>query len=310
MYLSGHGPDKPEGGQVIGKVGTDITLEQAQEAAKLVAISLLSTLKVELGNLNKVKRIVKVFGMVNAIPSFEKHPQVINGCSDLLVAVFGESGRHAKNEVACSNCHSIHGELAADPTRVALKKRDPAVGPFETTSRQIEADTCGRCHQQIRSAILKPSHHPILEGKVRCTDCHNPHGSLSHAMVKQETVNDQCNSCHADKRGPYVFPHPPVEENCLSCHNPHGSSHRKLLNEAVPNLCQDCHDVARHPGTPYGGGAGWLCAPGDTTAACAGKTGAFNANVNTRLIARACNNCHNAIHGSNAPAGRGQFLFR
>src|SRR6266498_5626613 len=111
---------------------------------------------------------------------------------------FWESGKHAKNEVACNNCHDIHGPLAPDPTRVALKQRDPAVAPFETTSRQIEANTCGKCHQDIRSALLKPSHHPILEGKVRCTDCHNPHGSLSHAMVKQETVNDQCNSCHAD----------------------------------------------------------------------------------------------------------------
>lgn len=212
---------------------------------------------------------------------------------------FWESGKHAKNEVACSNCHSIHGDPATDPTRVALKKRDPTVAPFSTSSRQIEADTCGKCHQQIRSAILKPSHHPITEGKVRCSDCHNPHGALSHAMVKQETVNEQCFSCHADKRGPYVFAHPPVEENCLSCHNPHGSSHGKLLNEAAPNLCQDCHDVARHPGTPYGGGAAWLK-----------PDGTFNTAVNTRLIARACVNCHNAIHGSNAPAGRGQFLFR
>lgn len=96
VYLSGHGPDKADGGRVTGKVGTDLTLEQAQEAAKLVAISLLSTLKVELGNLNKIKRIVRVFGMVNAIPSFEQHPQVINGCSDLLVAVFGEMGKHAR----------------------------------------------------------------------------------------------------------------------------------------------------------------------------------------------------------------------
>ena len=212
---------------------------------------------------------------------------------------FWESGQHAKNDVACGDCHDIHGNQAPDPTRVALKQRDPAVGPFETTSRQIEANTCGKCHQDVRSALLKPSHHPILEGKVRCSDCHNPHGALSQAMVKQETVNDQCVSCHADKRGPYVFPHPPVEENCLSCHSPHGSSHRMLLNEAVPNLCQDCHDVARHPGTPYGGGASWLT-PGGT----------FNSGVNTRFIARACNNCHNAIHGSNAPAARGQFLTR
>jgi enamine deaminase RidA (YjgF/YER057c/UK114 family) len=103
MYLSGHGPDKPDGGRVTGKVGADLTVEQAQEAAKLVGISLLSTLKVELGNLNKVKRIVRVFGMVNAIPSFEQHPQVINGCSDLLVAVFGEAGRHARCAVGVAS---------------------------------------------------------------------------------------------------------------------------------------------------------------------------------------------------------------
>ena len=75
------------------------------------------------------------------------------------------------------------------------------------------------------------------------------------SMVKQPTINDQCYSCHADKRGPYVFNHPPVEENCASCHNPHGSVHYKLLNEHTPNLCQDCHEWSRHPGTIYGAAA-------------------------------------------------------
>ena len=201
---------------------------------------------------------------------------------------FWTSGKHSLNDVACTNCHSIHGKTLA-----------PSVNKFVTTFLPNQAETCWQCHQQIRAANFKPSHHPIIEGKVKCTDCHNPHGALSHAMVKQETVNEQCASCHADKRGPYVFDHPPVQENCLSCHTPHGSSHRKLLNEAVPNLCQDCHDVARHPGTPYGGGAAWLK-----------PDGTFNTSVNTRFIARACVNCHNAIHGSNAPASRGQFLFR
>jgi len=170
---------------------------------------------------------------------------------------------------------------------------------------------CGTCHQQIRSATLKPSHHPITEGKIKCSDCHNPHGALSPSMVKHESVNLQCTSCHADKRGPYVFVHPVVEENCVTCHNPHGSSHGKLLNEAVPNLCQDCHDVARHPGTVYGQGAGFLCTnvPNPANPACK-NNGDFNPSVNTRFIARACLNCHNAIHGSNAPANRGQFLFR
>jgi enamine deaminase RidA (YjgF/YER057c/UK114 family) len=99
VYLSGHGPDKPDGGLVTGKVGSDLTLEQAKDAARLTAISLLSSLKAEIGNLNKVKRIVKVLGMVNAVPAFEQHPQVINGCSDLMVEVFGENGKHARSAV-------------------------------------------------------------------------------------------------------------------------------------------------------------------------------------------------------------------
>jgi enamine deaminase RidA (YjgF/YER057c/UK114 family) len=106
VYLSGHGPDKPEGGLVIGKVGTDLTLEQGQEAARLVGISLLSTLKAEVGNLNKVKRVVKVLGMVNAPANFEKQPQVINGCSDLMVAVFGEKGKHARSSVGVASLPS------------------------------------------------------------------------------------------------------------------------------------------------------------------------------------------------------------
>lgn len=99
VYLSGHGPDKPEGGLVTGKVGSDLTIEQGQEAARLVGISLLSTLKNEIGDLNKVVRIVKVTGFVNSIASFEKHPQVMNGFSDLMVQVFGESGKHARSSV-------------------------------------------------------------------------------------------------------------------------------------------------------------------------------------------------------------------
>lgn len=103
VYLSGHGPDKPEGGQVIGKLGSDLTIEQGQEAARLVGISLLSSLKKEIGNLNKVKRIVKVLGMVNAVPTFANHSQVINGFSDLMVQVFGENGKHARSAVGLSS---------------------------------------------------------------------------------------------------------------------------------------------------------------------------------------------------------------
>jgi enamine deaminase RidA (YjgF/YER057c/UK114 family) len=103
VYLSGHGPDKPEGGAVTGKVGSDLTLEQGRDAARLAGISLLSTLKAEIGDLNKVKRIVKVMGMVNSVPTFDKHPAVINGFSDLMVEVFGENGKHARSAVGMSS---------------------------------------------------------------------------------------------------------------------------------------------------------------------------------------------------------------
>ena len=106
VYLSGHGPDKPEGGQVIGKVGADLTEAEGNAAARLVGISLLSTLKREIGDLNRVKRIVKVLGMVNATPDFERHSQVINGFSDLMVEVFGEAGKHARSAVGLSSLPS------------------------------------------------------------------------------------------------------------------------------------------------------------------------------------------------------------
>ena len=201
---------------------------------------------------------------------------------------FWESGKHAQNDVACTSCHNIHGK--AQPLKVS---------PFTTTSRPIEAEICGTCHKQVRNATMKPSHHPILEGKVKCSDCHNPHGALTPVMLKHESVNQQCFSCHADKRGPFVFGHPPVEENCLSCHTPHGSAHEKLLNEKAPNLCQDCHVTGRHPTNFYGSNQAWNL-----------PSGAANAAVNTRFIARGCLNCHNSIHGSNAPTNRGQFLIR
>lgn len=99
VYLSGQGPLKPDGTFMIGKVGSEFNLEQAQAAARLTGISLLSSLKAEVGNLNNVKRIVKVLGMVNAVPAFDQHSQVINGFSDLMVEVFGEEGRHARSAI-------------------------------------------------------------------------------------------------------------------------------------------------------------------------------------------------------------------
>ena len=104
IFLAGHGPKKEDGTWVTGKVGKDLSLEEGKEAARLTALALLSTLKAEVGDLNKVKRVIKVFGMVNCTEDFYDHPKVINGCSDLIVEVFGEKkGKHARAAVGMNS---------------------------------------------------------------------------------------------------------------------------------------------------------------------------------------------------------------
>ncbi len=103
LFLAGKGPTTPDGKYITGKVGTDLTIEQGYEAAKTVAINQIAVLKHELGDLSKVKRIVKVLGMVNTGPDFTDHSKVMNGYSDMMVAVFGEAGKHARASVGmCS----------------------------------------------------------------------------------------------------------------------------------------------------------------------------------------------------------------
>ena len=99
IFLAGKGPKDADGQYVTGKLGSDLTVEEGYEAARLAGISQLSVLQAELGNLNRVKRIVKVLGMVNATPDFTDHPEVVNGFSDLMVAVFEERGKHARAAV-------------------------------------------------------------------------------------------------------------------------------------------------------------------------------------------------------------------
>lgn len=99
IYLSGQGPRDADGTFRTGKVGAEIGIDQAYDDAKLTALNLLSVLHEATGDLSKVRRVVKLLGMVNAVPDFRSHPKVINGCSDLLVEVFGENGRHARSAV-------------------------------------------------------------------------------------------------------------------------------------------------------------------------------------------------------------------
>jgi len=103
VFLSGHGPRKPDGGFMQGKVGRDLTLEEGYTAAHLTGLDLLSSLEQEIGDLNRVQRFVKVLGMVNVDPSFTDMPKVINGFSDLMVDLFGERGKHARSAVGMAS---------------------------------------------------------------------------------------------------------------------------------------------------------------------------------------------------------------
>jgi enamine deaminase RidA (YjgF/YER057c/UK114 family) len=111
VFLAGKGPKQANGENIVGKLGVSLTIEQGYQAAREVGINQLSVLKAELGNLNKVKRIVSVHGMVNAAPDFKDHSKVINGYSDLMVAVFGENGKHARVAVGMG---SLPGNMAVE----------------------------------------------------------------------------------------------------------------------------------------------------------------------------------------------------
>jgi len=99
IFLSGHGPVLDDGSRITGKVGADLTLDEGYNAARQVALILLASLKSEIGDLDKVRRVVKILGMVNCTPDFVDQPKVINGASDLLVEIFGDKGKHARSAV-------------------------------------------------------------------------------------------------------------------------------------------------------------------------------------------------------------------
>jgi DmsE family decaheme c-type cytochrome len=214
---------------------------------------------------------------------------------------FWSAGKHKMNDVTCSNCHDPHSSTARENSKM-LRTPGPAISVYTTTVRQLEYQTCVVCHKDKLAQINKPSHHPIIEGKVKCSDCHNPHGTMNLAMIKGEGPNDTCYMCHTDKRGPWIHEHPPVEENCLNCHSPHGSNHNRMLTMKVPELCQECH---RRSGASSGGhretivDGRSLVNPG------------VNPSVTARFMATGCVNCHRQIHGSNAGrSGNGEAFVR
>ena len=210
-------------------------------------------------------------------PSMEKlnakqQSAVCTSCHDGRSQFFWHGSVHQKRNVSCQSCHSVH----------SFKSQASQLKTANTT------EACLSCHKDVRAEMWKSSHHPIREGEMSCADCHNPHGSQTPKMVKAASVNEQCYTCHTEKRGPFLWEHPPVRENCMNCHTPHGSNHIKLQKTSVPYLCQQCHSNTRHPGTLYDG----LRVP----------TLENPATSSNRLFNRACSDCHNLIHGSNHPS--------
>jgi DmsE family decaheme c-type cytochrome len=177
-------------------------------------------------------------------------------------------GMHDARNLSCASCHSVHSSKSEH-------------AQLKTVTVQ---QTCQTCHKQEATKVEKLGHMPVREGKMDCTTCHSPHGSTNVRMLKVgTTLNEMCVSCHAEKRGPFLWDHAAERESCASCHDPHGSNNDRMLVAKEPMLCQRCHVSSRHPATIYDG----------TQIAAASN----------RVVGRSCVNCHSQIHGSNHPAG-------
>jgi DmsE family decaheme c-type cytochrome len=184
--------------------------------------------------------------------------------------IFWQGSIHDASRVGCSDCHNPMAKFSASGL----------------LARGTVNETCFTCHAQQRAEFRRRSHMPLLEGRISCTDCHNPHGSATRPLIKADNVNQLCYGCHAEKRGPFIWEHAPVRRNCLECHTPHGSSHEAMLVVARPFLCQQCHANTSHPAN--------LITRGNL------PRGAI---PDERALNRSCSNCHSQIHGSNHPAG-------
>ncbi len=191
-------------------------------------------------------------------------------CHDRSKHALWSGSQHDQRGVSCLSCHSVHAP----------------VGPKQIKAK-TEPELCATCHRNIVNKLNRFNHMPVREGKMQCSSCHNPHGSTNVKLLKNgTTVDEACATCHAEKRGPYLWEHAPVANACVTCHDPHGSNNERMLVAKVPFLCQRCHVTSRHPPTVYDG-----FVLGTST----------NGN---KLSNRGCVVCHAQIHGSNHPSGK------
>ena len=198
---------------------------------------------------------------------------------------FGHSA-HLLHGVSCSDCHSMHlTEAARNPKAVAMgtaqgdffnvpKLPEEARWLHNSQLRRAQPELCYGCHLNIQAQFALPTHHRVPEGLMKCTDCHNTHGTSNRATLRQSGW-ETCVGCHVEKRGPFVFEHSAVKvEGCTACHTPHGSVNRMLMIRREERfLCLQCHVDPSAANVPH-----------------------------SRLSFQArgdCTRCHAAIHGSN-----------
>jgi len=205
--------------------------------------------------------------VVFPVSTAEQQNAVCLSCHESGQRTHWMNSEHQFAELSCISCHDIH------------QSNDPVL------SRATQPAVCIGCHLEKQSQFRQRSHHPVLEGLLACSDCHNPHGSVTQNLLAGNTVAEACFGCHAEKRGPFLWEHEPVTDNCTTCHNPHGSVVDRLLSTRMPFLCQDCHQDAFHPSSLYSG------------------DGLPSLGAAQQLLGQACLNCHSQIHGSNHPSG-------
>ena len=178
-------------------------------------------------------------------------------------------GDNAKN-IGCESCHgpgSLHVKSGGAAHTIVNPRKSPA--------------TCFQCHLEVKAKFDLPHHHPVLEGKMSCADCHNPHkgDAIKGGGISLLSQNETCFQCHAAQRGPFVFAHEAVREGCVSCHSPHGSVNQRMLNERSATLCLKCHFQQQ---------------------TVAGRIFIGDSDHTARLPQATCwsAGCHEAIHGS------------
>jgi DmsE family decaheme c-type cytochrome len=204
------------------------------------------------------------------------------------------SSTHNINGVACTDCHNPHPKTNV-PQVVNITHAN-VTRPNRLAMNVQQPQACYKCHPKIFGLTALPSHHPIQEGKMVCSDCHDAHGQTAD-NIKEASINLLCYKCHAEKQGPFAIEHPPVRENCAICHEPHGAVANNLLRQPTTFLCLRCHPGhnGRHPHSNDAGNDIPLLVGGDN-------------GIRAPLYTN-CTECHAQVHGSDRFSQRGDGLF-